>query len=71
MPEENDDNTQYVSRPDTRRYEAQDDEGHLKGSRQAESSHENMRKEREAEAEDDSSLNKLDARGTVGGNETV
>lgn len=71
MAQENNDNTQYVNRPDTRRYEAQDDSGHVKGSRQEESSHENMRKEREDEANDDSALNKLDARGTVGGNETV
>ncbi len=71
MPEENDDNTQYVSRPDTRRYEAQDDEGHLKGSRQAGTSLESMKKAREDDDNDNSSHNKLDDRGTVGGNETV
>jgi hypothetical protein len=69
--QENDDNIPKVNRPDTRRYEAQDDSGHITGSHQAGSSHENMKKEREAEAEDDSELNKLDARGTVGGNEAV
>ena len=71
MPEENDDNTQYVNRPDTRRYEAQDDEGHLKGSHQAGSSFESMKKAREDDDNDNSPLNKLDDRGTVGGNETV
>jgi len=71
MPQENDDNIEKIRISDTKAYEAQDDSGHLKGSHQAGSSHENMRKEREEEVNDNSSLNKLDDRETVGGNETV
>ena len=32
MEQEKDDNVQKVNRPDTRRYEAEDDAGHLIGS---------------------------------------
>lgn len=70
MQDENDDNVRKVNRPDTRRYEAQDNEGHLKGSHQAGSSHENMKKEREEENKDESTLNKLDERGGGTGSET-
>lgn len=71
MQEENNNNVQKVNRPDTRRYEAEDDAGHIKGSHQAGSSDENMKKERKEEERDNSDLNKLDARETLGGNETV
>lgn len=71
MPEENNDNVQKVNRPDTRRYVAQDDAGHIIGSHQAGSSDENMKKEREAEENDNSALNKLDDRGTLDGDEIL
>ena len=71
MQQENDDNVLKVNRPDQRTYEAQDNEGHLKGSRQEGNSREKMEKLREEEANDQSSLNKTDIRETVSGNETV
>ena len=71
MPQENDDNVQKVNRPDTRRWEAQDDEGHLLGSHQAGSSFESMKKEREKDEKDESPLNKLDSRGTMEGDEIL
>lgn len=71
MAQENDDNVQKVNPPDTRRFEAEDDAGHIRGSHQAGSSDENMRKEREAEEKDNSALNKLDDRGTLAGDETI
>jgi hypothetical protein len=71
MQQENDDKVPTVNRPDTRRYEAEDDSGHIKGSHEAESSDESMKKIREEEEKDESPLNKTDDRGTVSGNETT
>ncbi len=71
MQQENDDNIPKVNRPDERLYEAQDNEGHIKGSHKAGNSHENMKKEREKDEKDDSPLNKLDARGTMPGDEII
>ena len=59
--------TTKVSPVDTKRFEAQDNSGHIKGSRQEGSSEqetEELRKQK-----DNSEYNKLDARGTVSGNE--
>jgi len=71
MQPENDDNVQKVNPPDTRRFEAEDDEGHIIGSHQAGSSFENMKKEREKDEKDKSRLNELDARGTMEGDEIL
>lgn len=62
MQQGKDENVEKVNQPDTRRYEAEDDSGHIIGSHQAGSSDANMRKEREAEKNDESALNKLDDR---------
>ena len=69
MQQEKNDDAQKVHVVDTRRFEAEDDAGHLIGSHQAGSSDANMKKEREAEKNDRSELNKLDDREEVGGNE--
>lgn len=60
--------TNNVSPADTRRFEAEDDNGHLKGSRQANSNEQDVEEQRKLE--DTSETNKLDDRGTVPGNET-
>ncbi|WP_207492077.1 hypothetical protein [Aridibaculum aurantiacum] len=69
MDTNNDDNNLTGNRPDTRRYEVQDNSGHLEGSRQQGSSSEASEAERLKDENDQSELNKLDDRGTVGGNE--
>ena len=71
MPNQDDDNVQHVVQRDTKRYEVQDNDGHLKGSHQAESSTENMEKLRKEDENDQSELNQTDARGTVSGNEAI
>lgn len=71
MPDENNDDALNVNRPDTRRYETQDNEGHIKGSRQEGNSQEATERIRKQDDQDNSELNKTDARDTVGGNETV
>ncbi len=50
---------------DTRRYQAQDNEGHIQGSKQSEF---NERQAQEAEDDDKSKLNYLDNREEAGGN---
>ena len=62
MPEENEDNTIKVGRPDTRRFESQDNEGHEAVSNLAGNTRESMERVREQEAQDNSDLNKLDDR---------
>ena len=59
--------TTKVSPVDTKRYEAQDNNGHIKGSRQANSNEQDTMEQRKQE--DDNEYNKLDDRGTVPGNE--
>ncbi|MCW3081944.1 hypothetical protein [Segetibacter sp.] len=61
--------TTKVSPVDTKRFEAQDNSGHIKGSRQA-SSDEQATEERRKQ-EDNSEYNKLDDRGTLSGNEAI
>lgn len=71
MQQENDDNVQKINPPDTRRFEAEDDDGHIKGSHEAGSSSESLKKEREKDEKDQSSVNKPDARGTLSGDEII
>ncbi|HSU49748.1 MAG TPA: hypothetical protein VLJ41_04140 [Segetibacter sp.] len=59
--------TTKVSPVDTRRFEAEDDNGHIIGSRQANSNEQDTMEQRKQE--DDNEYNKLDDRGTVPGNE--
>ena len=67
-PENNVDiDTTKVSPVDTRRFEAEDDNGHLTGSRQANSNEQDTKEQRALE--DNSEYNKLDDRGTLPGNE--
>ncbi|HEX8462936.1 MAG TPA: hypothetical protein VF623_15990 [Segetibacter sp.] len=71
MEENTTGNVDDGKRPDTRRWQEQDNSGHLIGSRQQGSS-ENITEElRKKEDEDNSELNKLDDRETVSGNETI
>ena len=53
---------------DTRRWKAEDNEGHIIGSHQATS---DDKTREEGKGEDTSEYNKLDDRGTVSGNETI
>jgi hypothetical protein len=53
---------------DTRRWKAQDNNGHIIGSRQANS---DEHTEDEREREDTSEYNKLDDRDTISGNESI
>ena len=71
MPKDNDDNVQKIRPVDTRRFEAEDDDGHIIGSHEAENSQENMKKIRLEEEKDNSALNKTDARGTMDGDEIL
>jgi hypothetical protein len=59
--------TTKVSPVDTKRFEAQDNNGHIKGSRQANSNDQDLEEQRRQE--DNSDYNKLDDRGTLPGNE--
>ena len=59
--------TTKVSPVDTKRFEAQDNNGHLKGSRQANSNEQDTEEQRKQE--DTIEYNKLDDRGTLPGNE--
>jgi hypothetical protein len=59
--------TTKVSPVDTKRFEAQDNNGHIKGSRQANSNEQDIEEQRAQE--DTSDYNKLDDRGTLPGNE--
>lgn len=61
--------TTKVSPVDTKRFEAQDNNGHIKGSRLANSNEQETDEQRKQE--DNSEYNKLDDRGAVSGNETV
>jgi hypothetical protein len=61
--------TTKVSPVDTRRYEAQDNNGHIKGSRQEKSNGQNTEQQRQQE--DNNEYNQPDKRGTVAGNEPV
>ena len=63
--------TTKVSPVDTRRYQAQDNEGHLKGSRQEQSNEQVTEGLRKQEDSDTSEYNKLDDRSTAAGNETT
>ena len=69
MEENTTGNVDDGNRPDTRRWQEQDNSGHLKGSRQQGSSEEITEELRKKEDADNSELNKLDDRGTVSGNE--
>lgn len=59
--------TTKVSPVDTKRFEVQDNNGHIKGSRQANSNEQDVEEQRGQE--DNSEYNKLDDRGTLAGNE--
>ncbi len=63
--------TTKVSPVDTRRYEAQDNSGHIKGSHQATDNEQEIEALRKKDDEDQGGYNKLDDRGTVAGNETT
>jgi len=58
-------------RPDTRRFEEEDNSGHIIGSRQQGSSANISEEIRKKEDQDNSELNKLDDRGTISGTESV
>ncbi|GEO08012.1 hypothetical protein [Segetibacter aerophilus] len=59
--------TTKVSPVDTKRFEVQDNNGHIRGSRQANSNEQDVEEQRGQE--DNSEYNKLDDRGTLAGNE--
>ena len=63
--------TTKVSPVDTKRFEAQDDSGHIIGSRQASDDEQKIESFRAKENDDNSGFNKLDDRETVSGNENV
>jgi len=63
--------TTKVSPVDTKRFEAQDNSGHLKGSRQSQDNEQEIEGLRKKEEEDNAGYNQLDDRGTVAGNEAV
>ena len=71
MTQQDDDNANKINQRDTKRYEVQDNDGHLKGSRQQGNSQESMEKIRKDEANDNSELNELDAREPGISNEPV
>jgi hypothetical protein len=63
--------TTKVSPVDTKRFEAQDNSGHIKGSRQANDNEQEIESFRAREKDDTSGFNQLDDRETVSGNEAV
>ncbi|MDB5193666.1 MAG: hypothetical protein JWQ96_3229 [Segetibacter sp.] len=69
--QENDDNVDKVRQADTRRFQAEDNAGHIKGSRQAGNSEQEMEELRKKDEADTGDYNKLDDRGAPGGTETV
>ena len=71
MQQENDDNVDKIKQADTRRFQGEDNAGHIKGSRQAGNDEQSIEEIRKNEDSDNSELNKLDDRETPSGTETV